>query len=276
MSEDISHIFKTWKFDPQEDITVRIIRGDDNRQKVQMRIEMGLMQMEIDGHPAGENPQGGESWLEYYERCQREYEAGAADDYFSLDEDDCRKLRREGVQYYYRYLSLMKIDDYQRVIRDTDRNLRLFAFVKKYAASEMDRWSLDQYRPYVIMMNTRARSSLILKDNPAGGIDQAIECFDSGIGKIIAFYNEYGIASEIENSMELSILKSLKREFLRIRPRESQLEERLAQAVREERFEDAAKLRDMLRIKDMGDTGIPPLSGSRRKPGGHKNDGGKS
>ena len=54
MSEDIGHILKAWRYDPGEDITVRIIRGDDNRSKVQMRIEMGIMQMEIDGHPAGD------------------------------------------------------------------------------------------------------------------------------------------------------------------------------------------------------------------------------
>ncbi|MHB9028522.1 MAG: UvrB/UvrC motif-containing protein [Candidatus Latescibacterota bacterium] len=250
MSEDIGHILKDWRYDPEEDITVRIVRGDDSRPKIQMRIEMGIMQMEIDGHPVGDRPQGEESWLDYFERRQREFEASKVDDYFSLDEDDSRKLRREGVQYYYRYLSLMKLEDYPRVIRDTDRNLRLFAFVKKYAAGELDRWALDQYRPYVIMMNTRARSSLILKDDPAGGIDQAIELFDIGIGNILAFYNEYGIASEIENSMELSILKSLKREFLRLRPQAVPLDEQLTQAIREERFEDAAKLRD--RIREQG------------------------
>jgi hypothetical protein len=167
------------------------------------------------------------------------------DDYFTLSEEDSRRLRREGVQYYYRYLSLMKLEDYPRVIRDTDRNLRLFAFVKKHATREMDRWALDQYRPYVIMMNTRARASLALREDPVGGVAKSVELFDAGIGQIVAFYNEYGIASEIENSMELSILRALKQEFLRIAP--PSLEEQLERAIREERFEDAAALRDRIR-----------------------------
>jgi hypothetical protein len=245
MSEDIGHILWNWRYNPDEELTVRIVRGDDNRPKIQMRIDMGVMQMEIDGHPAGERPEGEESWFDYYERRRKEYEESKVDDYFTLSEEDSRRLRREGVQYYYRYLSLMKLEDYPRVIRDTDRNLRLFSFVKKHATREMDRWALDQYRPYVIMMNTRARTSLALREDPVGGVAKSVELFDAGIGQIVAFYNEYGIASEIENSMELSILRALKQEFRRIAP--PSLEEQLERAIREERFEDAAALRDRIR-----------------------------
>ena len=245
MSDDISHILKSWRFNPDDDLMVRIVWGDDNRPKIQMLMDMGLMQMELDGHPASERPEGEESWLDYFEHRRREYEESRVDDYFTLSDEDCRKLRREGVQYYYRYLSLMKLEDYPRVVRDTDRNLRLFAFVKKHAAREMDRWALDQYRPYVIMMNARARASLLLKNDPSGGITGAVELFDEGIGKIVVFYNEYGIAAEIENSMELSLLKALKQEFLRMSP--PSLEDELARAIREERFEDAASIRDRLK-----------------------------
>ena len=247
MSEDIGHILKGWRYNPEDDLIVRIVRGDDNRHKIQMRIDMGIMQMEIDGHPAGERPEGEESWFDFYERRRKEYEESKVDDYFTLSGEDCRRLRREGVQYYYRYLSLMKIEDYPRVIRDTDRNLRLFAFVKKHAQSEMDRWALDQYRPYVIMMNTRARASLALREDSAVGVAKSVELFDSGIGQIVAFYNEYSIAAEIENSTELSLLKALKKEFLRITP--PSLTEQLESAIREERFEDAAAIRDRIKGK---------------------------
>ena len=54
----------------------------------------------------------------------------------------------------------------------------------------------------------------------------------------------------MENSMELSILKALKNEFLRINPPSPSYEEELERAVREERFEDAAVLRDKIRQKE--------------------------
>ena len=184
-------------------------------------------------------------------------ESNEIDDFFSLDNDDCKKLRQEAVRYYYRYLCLMKLGDYERVVRDTDRNYRLFAFIMKYAASEMDRWALDQYRPYVIMMNTRARASLAIrndldkvirkKSDAPSGIEKALEYIDKGIVEINRFYDEYGLTSEIESSIELSILQALKKEFLNNIP--LSLEDQLARALEEERFEDAAELRDRLRSR---------------------------
>lgn len=247
MSDDIKHILKSWSYNPEEDITVRLIDGEDGTGKVQMRIDVGLIQVELDGNPAGENVEGFESWLEYYENNKKIYESSKVDDYFSLSSEDCKKLRREGIQYYYRYLSLMKLEDFKRVVRDTERNLRLFAFVKKFATKEMDRWALDQFRPYVIMINTRALAALVIRENTASYREKAIELCDEGIGRIIAFYKEYGISSEIDNSLELSILRALKSEFLRASP--ETLEEKLQNAIREERFEDAALIRDKIKGK---------------------------
>jgi excinuclease UvrABC helicase subunit UvrB len=94
-------------------------------------------------------------------------------------------------------------------------------------------------------MNTRARTAMILRENPEQGILKALEHFDEGIGKIMAFYNEYGLTAEIESSVELSILKALKTEFLKKSP--PTLEEELKRAIDEERFEDAAAIRDRIR-----------------------------
>ena len=249
MTDDIGHILKSWPYNSGEDLVVRIIDGDDCK-KLQMRIDMGIIQMELDGNPTDEGPENFETWFEYYQHQQKQVENNDVDDFFTLDDESCQNIRREAVHYYYRYLSLMKLGDYKRVIRDTDRNYRAFAFMKKYAASEMDRWSLDQYRPYVIMMNTRAKASLTIKEGQTPGdsktpIEKALGFIDEGIGKILGFYEEYGISSEAENSIELSILKALKTEFIRNIPMSS--EELLKKAVSEERFEDAATIRDIIR-----------------------------
>lgn len=246
MNIDIGKVLKNWPYDPNEDLTVRIIEGDGGP-KLQMRIDMGIIQMELDGNPTGDSNDGFESWFEYYQQRKKQVEANKVDDYFTLSEEDCKKLRREGIRYYHRYLCLMKLEDFKRVIRDTDRNYRLFIFVKKYAVSEMDRWALDQYRPYVIMMNTRARASLALKKDTESGIEKVIDLINKGIGKTIRFYKEYGLTSELENSLELSILRALKTEFLRGVP--PSLEEQLQKAIREERFEDATIIRDIIRAK---------------------------
>jgi hypothetical protein len=253
-SGDIRRILESWPYDPGDDLSVRIIEGEEGP-CLQMRIDMGIIQMELDGNPTGERPEGFESWFDYYQDLSERSESNGIDDFFSLDDEDCARLRQESVRYYYRYLSLMKLGDNERVARDTDRNRRLFAFVKKYARSEMDRWSLDQYRPYVIMMNTRARASLAIREeidkhhrHPGAeptGIENAVEIIEQGIDDIAGFFEEYGIASEMGASVELSILKALRKEFLRNIP--ESLDEQLARAVEEERFEDAATLRDRIR-----------------------------
>ena len=55
MSKDITAILDGWDYDPDE-LQVRIVAGDDGRDKLQMRIDLGLIQMELSGRPDGSRP----------------------------------------------------------------------------------------------------------------------------------------------------------------------------------------------------------------------------
>ena len=70
MSNDLSRILDDWKFQPDE-VMVRIVPGDDGRSKIQLRVDLGILQMEMDGRPDGFRPEGFESWLDYYEHQQQ-------------------------------------------------------------------------------------------------------------------------------------------------------------------------------------------------------------
>ena len=52
MSKDISPILDGWAHDPEE-LQVRIIAGIDGRDKIQMRIDLGVVQVELEGRPDG-------------------------------------------------------------------------------------------------------------------------------------------------------------------------------------------------------------------------------
>src|SRR5437879_7470972 len=116
--------------------------------------------MEVAGRPDGPRPHNCDSLLEYHQkRADRAEGKGAT---YELTPEQCAELQQEGIQYYHRYLSLFQINDFEGVVRDTQRNLDLFSFVAEHTDREEFSWSLQQFRPYVLMMNTRARASILL------------------------------------------------------------------------------------------------------------------
>ena len=74
--------------------------------------------------------------------------------------------------YYHRYLSLFVLEEFPGVVRDTARNLRVLDLCGKFAVDEQDRLVLEQYRPYIMMMNTRARASI---EHEQGNYRQAVQ-----------------------------------------------------------------------------------------------------
>jgi hypothetical protein len=243
MSQDLRPILAGWDFDPDR-VQVRIITGDDGLEKIQMRIDLGLMQMEISGRPDGERPHGHESMLEYYEAAQRA--AAAAGETFSLGPEECAILMREGLQYYHRYLSSFHLQRYDLVARDTARNLRLFAFVVKHAIRQRDRVEFDRYRPYVEMMHYRARASEALA---RGEHNAALDHVDSGIAAIRRFLADYGQEDHEGECPELQFLLQWRKDLERDRPIGplERLEQQLEVSVQLEHYEEAARIRDQIR-----------------------------
>lgn len=242
---DITDVLKSWEYDLRQEMMVRRIKGTDGRMKIQMRLDLGILQMEEDGRPDGKRPHGKESLLDYFEgivqKMIRKY--GTAKD-FTLDKDDCYALHQEGIQYYYRYLCFFQLADYQKAERDTARNLRLFDFVKRYAADERFTEEFEQYRPYVMMMNTRAKVLGALK---AKNIPQAVDEINQGISSIEKVYDK-GEGLKGMPRTEVSFLKSWAEEIVRryTPSKRQRLLEELREAVENEEFEKAAKLRDKL------------------------------
>ncbi|MBT3278076.1 MAG: UvrB/UvrC motif-containing protein [Phycisphaerales bacterium] len=246
MSLDIRTILDDWPHRPGE-VNCRRIIGKDGEEKIQMRLDLGLLQMEAKGRPDGKRPHGFESLLDYHEhRLKRHFELHGPNEPFRLSEVDCRLLREEGMMYYHRYLATFVLEDYASVARDTARNLRLFDLINRYARTSDDRFVLEGYRPYVIMMNTRARANLEM------GYEryrEAIEVVEAGKTAIAQLYDAVaGDDDEVSECGEWVILDELAseiREKIPVDPTEK-LMQKLNTAIDEERYEDAARLRDQL------------------------------
>lgn len=211
MSEDIGSIMKEWDEEPDAK-SIRKIIGNDGKEKIQLRVEFGILQMEADGRPDGKRPYGKESLLEHYLSLLDAYKQDYnTDKGFKLDSHDCERLGDEATQYYHRYVSFFGIEDYVRAERDTARNLRVFDIVKTYAEQQDDALFLEKFRPYVITMNGRAKAFIFMNENDYLG---AINVIKEAIDKIIDFYrdNEFD-ESDISRSQELAILRETLKEI---------------------------------------------------------------
>jgi tetratricopeptide (TPR) repeat protein len=251
-SKDITPILEGWEYVPNE-ISVRRIRGLDGRDKIQLRIDLGLMQMELDGRPDGLRPHGKESLLDYFESVLLDHlDRFGTDKHFRLTEEDLANLQREALQYYHRYISLLHLGDYDRVVRDTERNLRLFDFVARYAPTEEDKWAFNQYRPYVLTVRARAKSLRALEQKD---YDAALAAIREARSLIEAFYREMGTEEELTESSELETLREWEAQIEKERPLSlrERLTRELEEAIRREEYERAAKIRDQLRNLDRTD-----------------------
>ena len=242
MSKDITRLTAGWEYAPDE-LQVRIITGDDQRDKIQMRIDLGLIQLEMSGRPDGTCPGGFESLLDALEHKAAEAEKAGQE--FTLETSVCGELMREGLQYYHRYLSAFHLQRFDLVVRDTERNLRLFAFVVRYAHRQRDKLHFDQYRPYVTMMRSKAAAHLALTKN---NYTEALAAIDDGIERIRVYLREYDRADHEAECMELGLLLRFCREIEAERPVGpiERLEQQLNLAVALEEYEEAARLRDQL------------------------------
>jgi hypothetical protein len=261
VSFDIDPILDDWPYRPDE-ITVRVIDGADGRRKIQLRLDLGVLQMEFDGRPDGRKIHESDSWFEHHRRRQIEHDAANPDGApYVLEPEDCAELLREGVQYYHRYICFWHLGFYELCARDTERNLRLFAFVREHARDDRDKLRFDQWRPYVTMMHARAVATPLVEleqwDAVAGVLDAGIR----GIESFLEEYNQAGRASQVG---ELTFLRrwrqeidsKIRREAIpapeetapqKLTDRTTELRAQIESAIIEERYEDAAMLRDELK-----------------------------
>lgn len=249
MSKDLTQLLQDWPYEPGQ-INVRLVEADDGRPLVQLRLDLGMLQMEMSGRPDGQTIDGFESVLEMHEEAIDEATTEEELDQRVLSEEQCRSLRDEAVQYYHRYIALLILGEYDGVLRDTSRNLRLLDLCRAHAEAEDDQQILEQFRPYLLMMRSRALASqMVSADEPTA----ALLALDWGLEEISAILEEAGQLEAMDSLNEVQLLRGMRAELMKKLPasQKSELRHRLEEAIRAENYELAAILRDELNnLKD--------------------------
>ena len=247
LDDDLSELLQRWPYEPGRVNSRRII-GRDGRPKLQIRLDLGVLHMEIEGRPDGQRPKGFESLLAYQQDRLRRYASqSGGPEGFVLSPEECRALREEAVQYYHRYVGLMAIADYAGVVRDTTRNLKLFDLCHDHAADDRDRTVLEQFRAYVIMMRARGEAEASLA---AGQSRPALAAIDRGLAEIRTVLEQMGRATDYDEANEVQLLRGMREALVPKLPvsQRMELKERLQAAIDAENYELAAVLRDELRL----------------------------
>lgn len=243
MNIDLNNILGDWPYDAAS-INARWIVGQDGGRKIQLRLDLGVLQMEAKGRPDGTRPRDHESLLAYHAALEEKqgYDPAA----FRLDAGICAELQQEAAQYYYRYIALYALRDLDGVMADTEHNLGILEMVTRHTEDDELVWQFLQFFPYIRMMNARARAE---KSAEAKQYDEAIEALEQGIRDIREFWRENGDQDDEEQCREIELLTDLLGDIRGSRPRTEMdvLQDELARAIATENYERAAMLRDAIK-----------------------------
>ena len=230
-------ILRDWPFEPNG-LGVRLVDAANERQLIQIRVDMGILQLETSGRPDGTQPNGHET---YYDFLLGEVLREGED--WQMDDEQCNEVDREFLQFYHRRVSWIKLNKYRRAIQDANHTLGLMDLCHAHSPDEHWTISHEQYRPFVMFHRTQAEAFAGLEEE---GAERAIQAINHGLDRMQDLFEQHEAAEYFEDD-ELVMQLVEMRESMRDEYGVGQtLQERLADAVAKEEFELAAQLRDQL------------------------------
>ncbi|TWU23699.1 UvrB/UvrC motif-containing protein [Bythopirellula polymerisocia] len=240
MPKRIQHLdryLSDWPFVPGQ-VMVREVKGSDKRPLLQLRVDMGIVQMEVVGRPDGEKPEGFDTY--YDNLLSQSFADGPA---FQLDRERCREIDREFYQYYHRRVCWLTLNRYAEAVRDAEHTLALMDF--STANSPDPQWSLmhEQYRPFVMFHKIQALTLIQLEKSNHRG---AVEAIDQGIASMQKLFEAHAAEDVSDEDTLLEKLQDMKASIAKHYDVGPSLAEQLAQAIASEQYELAAKLRDRM------------------------------
>lgn len=234
---DIDRILQEWPYE-QGEISARLVRAANGREVVQMRVEMGLLQLEIEGRPDAQRPGGAATYFEHLRSV-----AAKSDEPFELSPEQCLEADREFMQFYHRRVCWLALREFRRATRDADHTLAFMDFVRDYSPDEEWTLSHEQYRPFVLFHRTQAATLATLEEQ---GPEEALQELSRGLERFRDLFDAYEAEDQFDDDelvQRLIELRDALREQYDLKP---SLSDQLAEAVASEQYELAARLRDEL------------------------------
>jgi hypothetical protein len=241
VKQDIDAALRSWEYKPGS-IQARLVEGSDGRQVIQMRVDLGILQLERLGRPDGTRPHGYSTYFDYLQHRARVLERNERT--FAMSEKHCEEADREFVQFYHRRICWLALQNYAGAMADADHTLAFMDFVKTYVEDEEYVQSHEQYRGFVLFQRTQAAAAMQLEqDNPASAIDE----IHAGLDRMREFFHYFEADEQMEENPMIQHLRKMETSIREQHKIGETLQEQLARAIANEEYEKAARLRDALR-----------------------------
>jgi hypothetical protein len=250
---DIDEALQGWPYDAGTNgVIAREVRTREGRMVIQVRQELGILQMEIDGRPDGARPHGFRSYLDYlrYRAAERSATPKRRTTTWRLANEHCREIDREISQYYHRRMAWLALQKYDRMLADAEHSLALLDLIARHCDDEEFLASHDRFRGLVLFHRTQARAALALERRRP---EEAIDAVREGTEQIRRLQDLWVENHEEEletpNPALLEQLERIEEEIRRCFEVGQTLREQLDDAIAHEDYERAARLRDALRSR---------------------------
>ena len=250
MRRDLDDVLQGWPYDPEPgEILAREIRSRDGRSVLQIRIELGVLQLEVTGRPDGTRPHGFATYLDYlrHSAAGRGQAPGGKSPSWHMSAHQCTEADREFVQFYHRRVAWLSLRRYDRAVRDADHTLALMDFVRRHGIDDEYVGSHEQFRGLVVFHRTQAAAALALERRKP---EEAIDAIREGSDLISNHYQGWWSENDQAESPNPSLIEQLRNFETEIRKNfavEKTLREQLDEAVAREDYEQAARIRDRIR-----------------------------
>jgi len=251
MRRDMDETLQGWPYEPDPgEVIAREVRARDGRTVIQIRIDLGVLQLEVGGRPDGSRPHGFSTYLEYlrYRVASRNTGTGERSDW-TMSPEQCSEADREFVQFYHRRVAWLALQRYDKALLDADHTLALMDFVCEHGMSEEYIAGHERFRGLVLFHRTQAAAALALERRRP---EEAIDVVREGGDRLNAHQSQWSAEhdqGETPNQPLIEQLQILEQEIRKNFAVEKTLREQLDEAVAHEDYERAARLRDQIRAR---------------------------
>ena len=248
MRRDIDEALHGWPSNAEPgDVVAREIVARDGRKVLQIRVELGILQIEVEGRPDGVRPHGYPTFLDYLKHRAGLKAARDAD--WKMSAEQSVEVDREFSQYYHRRVAWLTLQRYDKALLDADHSLALMDFVAQYSPSPDYVDSHERFRGLVLFHRTQAAAALALERLKP---EDAVDSVRDGVERLADHQRDWTADAERDDTPNETLIAQLRHLEDEIRKNfevDKTLGEQLDEAVADEDYEKAARIRDQIRAR---------------------------